>query len=247
MSQMLPCKLSWPFMASIFMTNRCHISNRFLGDVLVRGLLKTEEKVHFFDSKKARGILVFLFVSSENPQINCLKMANTCWFCFAKSQKRRQKTSVWDFQSYLVPDLLSGCWRFLALVRNPWSLEKMLVSKTPTPKTLLQTWAYWATSRTSIRSLGNEKCARSFFAQTFWTPPGVRDIPAKFPGHPRFLSSKPKEDKVSREGTKFSATTPSRGRPPPHRAVSGPKNLIFVLFFFARIIYSKTRGFRCCL
>ena len=30
------------------------------------------------------------------------------------------------------------------------------------------------------------------------TPPRVRDIPAKFPGHPRFLSSKPKEDKVSR-------------------------------------------------
>ena len=51
--------------------------------------------------------------------------------------------------------------------------------------------------------LGNEKCARSFFAQTFWTPPRVRDIPAKFPGHPGFLSSKPKEAKVSRAGTKF--------------------------------------------
>ena len=85
-------------------------------------------------------------------------------------------------------------------------------------------------------SLGKEKCARSFFAQTFWTPPGVRDIPAKFPGHPGFLSSKPKEDKVSRAGTKFSATTPSRGRPPPHRAVSGSKNLIFVLFFLAWVL-----------
>ena len=39
--------------------------------------------------------------------------------------------------------------------------------------------------------------------------------------------------KVSRAGAKFSATTPSRGRPPPHRVVSGPKNLIFVLFFLA--------------
>ena len=67
----------------------------------------------------------------------------------------------------------------------------------------------------------------------FWTPPGVRDIPAKFPGYPRFLSSKPKEDKLSREGTKFSTPTPSRGRPPSHRAVSGPKKLIFVLFFLA--------------
>ena len=76
-----------------------------------------------------------------------------------------------------------------------------------------------------------EKCARTFFTQTFSTPPGVRDIPAKFPGYPRFLSSKPKEDKLSREGTNFSATTPSRGRPPLHREVSGPKKLIFVLVF----------------
>ena len=88
-------------------------------------------------------------------------------------------------------------------------------------------------SDSKLTFVGNGKCARSFFAQTFWTPPGVRDIPAKFPGHPGFLSSKPKEDKVSRAGTKFLATTPSRGRPPPHRAVSGPKNLIFVLFFLA--------------
>ena len=79
----------------------------------------------------------------------------------------------------------------------------------------------------------SETCARTFFAQTFWTPPRVRDIPAKIPGHPRFLTSKPKEDKLSREGTNFSATTPLRGRPPPHRAVSGPKKLIFVLFFLA--------------
>ena len=72
-----------------------------------------------------------------------------------------------------------------------------------------------------------------FFAQTFGTPPGVRDIPAKFTGHPRLISSKSKEDKLSREGTNFSATTPSHGRPPPHRAVSRPQKLIFVLFFLA--------------
>ena len=48
-------------------------------------------------------------------------------------------------------------------------------------------------------SLRNEKCAQAFFAQTFRTPAGVRDIPAKCPGHPRFLSSKPKEDKLLRE------------------------------------------------
>ena len=79
------------------------------------------------------------------------------------------------------------------------------------------------------------KMHTNFFCTKFLNTPRVRDIPAKFPGHPRFLSSKPKEDKLSREGTKFSATTPSRGRPPPHRAVSGPKKLIFVLFFLSWI------------
>ena len=82
-------------------------------------------------------------------------------------------------------------------------------------------------------AIGNEKCTQTFSARTFRTPPGVRDIPAKIPGYPRFFSSKPKEDKLSREGTKFSTPTPSHGRPPPHRAVSGPKKLIFVLFFLA--------------
>ena len=85
--------------------------------------------------------------------------------------------------------------------------------------------------RSNCNHLGNEKCARTFFAQTFRTPPGVRDTPAKFSGHPGFLPSKPKEDKLLREGTNFSATAPSRGRPPPHWAVSGPKEVIFVLFF----------------
>ena len=64
-------------------------------------------------------------------------------------------------------------------------------------------------AKTFSEYLGNEKCARSFFAQTFWTPPGVRDIPAKFHGHPGFLSSKPKEDKVWGRARSF--------RPPPLR------------------------------
>ena len=71
----------------------------------------------------------------------------------------------------------------------------------------------------------------NFFCTNFLNTPGVRDIPAKFLGHPRFLSSKPKDDKLLRAGTNFSSTTPSRGRPPPQPAVSGPKKLIFVLFF----------------
>ena len=79
--------------------------------------------------------------------------------------------------------------------------------------------------------LRERKMRTNFVCTNFLNTPRGRDIPAKFPGHPRVLSSKPKEDKLSREGTNFSATTPSRGRPPPHRAVSRPKKIIFVLFF----------------
>ena len=81
--------------------------------------------------------------------------------------------------------------------------------------------------------LGNDTCARAFLQKLFEHPQGVQDIPAKSPGHPRFLPPKkrPKEDKLSREGTNFSTTTPLRGRPPPDQAVSGPNKLIFVLFF----------------
>ena len=46
-------------------------------------------------------------------------------------------------------------------------------------------------------------------------PPGVRGHPSKNARDiPDSLSSKPKEDKLSRESTKFLATTPSRVRPP---------------------------------
>ena len=44
-----------------------------------------------------------------------------------------------------------------------------------------------------------------FRSRTFPRGPGH---PGKIPGTSRFLSSKPKEDKLSREGTNFSATNP---------------------------------------
>ena len=75
--------------------------------------------------------------------------------------------------------------------------------------------------KSGARQIGNEKCARTFlhkFENVEYFQ--VRDMPAKFAGHP---SSKPKEEKLSRAGTNFSATTPSRGRPSSHREVSGPK------------------------
>ena len=75
--------------------------------------------------------------------------------------------------------------------------------------------------------IGNQKCALTFFThKLFEHGQGSGTSGKKFPRHPRFLSSKPKEDKLSREGANFSATTPSCGRPP-------PKKLIFVLFFLA--------------
>ena len=72
-----------------------------------------------------------------------------------------------------------------------------------------------------LHPLVNEKCAQIFFLhKLFEHPQGSGTSRQKFPGHPRFLSSKSREGKFSREGTNFSATTPSYGRPPPHRAVS---------------------------
>ena len=80
-------------------------------------------------------------------------------------------------------------------------------------------------------SIGAENEHKLFLSRLFEHPQGVRDIPAKFPGRLRFLPSKTKEDKLSREGTNSSTPTPARGRPQPHPAVSGPKKLVFVLFF----------------
>ena len=80
---------------------------------------------------------------------------------------------------------------------------------------------------------GRERKMRTnFFCTNFLNAPTGPGHPGKIPGTSQILSSKPKEDKLSRESTNFSATTPSRGRPPPHRAVSRPKKFVFVLFFF---------------
>ena len=60
----------------------------------------------------------------------------------------------------------------------------------------------------------------------------VRDIPGKIPGDiPGFPSSKPKENKLSREGTNFSTLTPSRGTHPTRQS-PGPKVSMFSLFSF---------------
>ena len=48
------------------------------------------------------------------------------------------------------------------------------------------------------------KMNTNFFRTNFLNTP--KGSGTKFPGHPRFLTSKPKEDKLSREGTNFSIT-----------------------------------------
>ena len=58
-----------------------------------------------------------------------------------------------------------------------------------------------------------------FLHKLFEHPRGPGHL-GKIPGTSQAPPSKPKEDKLSREGTNFSTPTPSRGRPPPHPAVS---------------------------
>ena len=81
---------------------------------------------------------------------------------------------------------------------------------------------------------GERKMRTKFFCTNFLNTPRSPGHPGKNPGTSQIpLLETPKEDKLSRADTKFSATTPSSGRPSPHRAVSGPKKFIFVLFFLA--------------
>ena len=57
----------------------------------------------------------------------------------------------------------------------------------------------------------------------------AQDIPAKIPGYPRPKVWFPC---VSKDIPNFLAPTPSRGRPPPHPKISGPKSLCLGSFFF---------------
>ena len=83
--------------------------------------------------------------------------------------------------------------------------------------------AFWASKSRERKMHANFLCTKLL--------EHPQNIPAKFPGHPRFLPSKPKEDKLSREGTNFSTPTPSGGRPPPQPAVSGPKKVNLCALF----------------
>ena len=83
-----------------------------------------------------------------------------------------------------------------------------------------------------------------FFSKVPWQPstPLIKGVEVHPPGHPEFPPSKPKENKLSRERANFSTSTPSRGRPPPLLAGSGPKKLIFVLFFSCLTLGERKLG-----
>ena len=78
-----------------------------------------------------------------------------------------------------------------------------------------------------------QKMRTNFFGTNFWDTPRGPGHPGKIPGTSQIPPFETQEDKLSREGTNISATTPSRGRSPPHLVVSGPKKSIFVLFFLS--------------
>ena len=84
----------------------------------------------------------------------------------------------------------------------------------------------------------------NFFCTNFLNAPKGLGHPSEIPGTSQILSSKPKEDKLSREGTNFSATTPSRGRPPPGGLRTQKVNLCALLSFL-KLIQKTREGCGC--
>ena len=80
-----------------------------------------------------------------------------------------------------------------------------------------------------------KKCARTFFCTNLLNAPqGSRTYRQNSRDIPDSCLRNPRKTNFRGRGTNFSATTPSRGRPPPHRAVSGPKKVnLCALFFLA--------------
>ena len=68
----------------------------------------------------------------------------------------------------------------------------------------------------------------NFFCTSFLNTPSGLGHPAKFQGHPRFLPSKPKEDKLLREGTNFLTTKPFAWKTPTPPSGLRTQKFIFV-------------------
>ena len=86
----------------------------------------------------------------------------------------------------------------------------------------------------SPTNLGNERCAKTFLHKLFEHSRGPGHH-GKIPGTSQIPLFETQGRQTFEGGRELSATNSSRGRPPPHKAVSGPRKLIFVLFFLPEI------------
>ena len=102
----------------------------------------------------------------------------------------------------------------------------------------------------SLIFLGNEKCARTFFAQTFWAPPGVRDIPAKFRDIPDSSLRNPRKTKFRGRARSFRPPPlpvedpPSTGRSPDPKSQSLCSFFPFLIFWVSEFWISETRAMK---
>ena len=83
--------------------------------------------------------------------------------------------------------------------------------------------------------IGGAKWERTLFGQTFSTPPGIRDIPAKFPGHPK--SIEPKEKIFRGRERAFRPPTLCVEDPHPTRQSPSPKHLSLSLCSFSYLTH----------
>ena len=96
-------------------------------------------------------------------------------------------------------------------------------------------WFQCLAPRPKKRRIRGQKLNMNFFSQTFRALPGY---PGKIPRYPR---QKSLISLVSRDISNFLAPTPSRGRPLPHRKISGLKSLGLCSFFVAPIFFGKEK------
>ena len=115
------------------------------------------------------------------------------------------------------------------------ALSEQLYTSTPTLLGESLVWNGWEYGSACLRALRlqinrGQELNTNFFSQTFRGPQGY---PSKISGYP---AKKSLISLVSRGIPNFLASTPSRGRPPPHRKISRPKSLGLGSFFFPELI-----------
>ena len=138
----------------------------------------------------------------DGPLLWCMLCAHTdrSWNCLgillpaqlSSSEGSREEHSYHERGNRALIIVLKSR-QFLGLP-NAFKNSVFEASKLVSTKTLLLKHYY------RRQGLRNEKRARTFLHKLFEHPQGSGTSRQKFLGHPRFLSSKPKEDTLSREG-----------------------------------------------